>query len=259
MKTWKCVLLYLLIASLALTYAAPIFAQNLTGTLSSVVLHHQNKAVPDASITATSDNTGVSATTTSSSAGTYSIPNLPSGTYKIKVEANGFASYLRTGIQVLSSQVTDASVNLEIASATTTVLVESGANLLQTESSQISGSFEGNSISDIPVQTGAFLSVLNLAIFLPNPTTQIGGTSGTGGSIGGLRGRENSFSIDGTDNNDPTVTASTQQAIPDAVQELTVNQNIYSAQDGRGAGGQCNLMTRTSTNQMPIDLCGSKP
>jgi len=76
------------------------------------------------------------------------------------------------------------SVNLEVASATATVLVESGANVLQTESSQISGTFEGKSISDIPVQSGAFLSVLNLAIFLPNTTTQIGGTSGTGGSIG---------------------------------------------------------------------------
>src|SRR6266481_1082343 len=256
MKTWKCVLLYLLIASLALTSAAPIFAQNLTGTLRGVVLDQQNKAVPDASITATSDNTGVSATTTSSSAGTYSIPNLPSGTYKIKVEANGFASYLRTGIQVLSSQVTDASVSLEIAGTATTVMVESGANLLQTESSQISGSFEGNSISDIPSQTGANLSVLNLAIFLPNTTTQIGGTSGTGGSIGGLRGRENSFSIDGTDNNDPTVTASTQQVIPDAVQELTVNQNIYSAEYGRGAGGQFNVITKTGTNQVHFGLWG---
>ena len=256
MKTWKCAFFYLLIVSLELASAAPSSAQSLTGTLRGVVLDQQSKVVPDASIAATSENTGTSVKTTSSSAGTYSIPNLPSGTYKIKVEANGFASYLRTGIQVLSSQVTEVSVNLDIASATATVLVESGANLVQTETSQISGSFEGNSISDIPVQSGAFLSVLNLAIFLPNTTTQIGGTSGTGGSIGGLRGRENSFSIDGTDNNDPTVTASTQQVIPDAVQELTVNQNIYSAEYGRGAGGQFNVITKTGTNQVHFGLWG---
>ena len=174
MKIWKYVFLYLLIAGLALASAAPSFAQSLTGTLRGVVLDQQGKVVPDASITVTSENTGTSVTTNSSSAGTYSVPNLPSGTYKVKVEANGFSSYQRTGIQVLSSQVTDVTVNLEIASATATVLVESGANLVQTESSQISGSFEGNSISDIPIQTGAFLSVLNLAIFLPNTTTQIG-------------------------------------------------------------------------------------
>src|SRR6267142_2507390 len=211
MKTWKCAFFYLLIVSLELASAAPSSAQSLTGTLRGVVLDQQSKVVPDASIAATSENTGTSVKTTSSSAGTYSIPNLPSGTYKIKVEANGFASYLRTGIQVLSSHVTEVSVNLDIASATATVLVESGANLVQTETSQISGSFEGNSISDIPVQSGAFLSVLNLAIFLPNTTTQIGGTSGTGGSIGGLRGRQNSFSIDGTDNNNRAYDAFSNQ------------------------------------------------
>jgi outer membrane receptor protein involved in Fe transport len=256
MKTWKCVFICLLAISFVLGFTAPSFAQNLTGTLRGVVLDQQGKVVPDAAITLTSDGTGTSVTTTSSSAGTYSFPNLPGGTYKIKVDANGFTSYLRTGIQVLSSQVTEVSVNLEVASATATVLVESGANVLQTESSQISGTFEGRSISDIPVQSGQFLSVLNLAIFLPNTTTQIGGTSGTGGSVGGLRGRENSFSIDGTDNNDPSVTTSTQQVIPDAVQELTVNQNIYSAEYGRGAGGQFNVITKTGTNQVHFGLWG---
>lgn len=256
MKVWKCVFVCLLAISFVLATAAPGFAQSLTGTLRGAVLDQQGKVVPDAKITLTNDDTGASFTTTSSSAGIYSVPNLPSGAYKIKVDASGFASYLRTGIQVLSSQVTEVSVSLEVATATATVLVESGANVVQTESSQISGTFEGKSISDIPVQSGAFLSVLNLAIFLPNTTTQIGGTSGTGGSIGGLRGRQNSFSIDGTDNNDPTVTASTQQVIPDAVQELTVNQNIYSAEYGRGAGGQFNVITKTGTNQVHFGLWG---
>src|SRR5580704_5490004 len=165
MKTWKCILMCLLAISLLLGSSAPSLAQNLTGTLRGVVLDQQSRVVPDAAITLTSDNTGTSLTTTSSSAGIYSFPDLPAGTYKIKVDANGFASYLRNGIQVLSSQVSEVSVNLEVASATATVLVESGANVVQSESSQISGTFEGRSISDIPVQSGAFLSVLNLAIF----------------------------------------------------------------------------------------------
>jgi outer membrane receptor protein involved in Fe transport len=250
MKTWRSYFACLLAVGLAVAFVAPGFAQSLTGTLRGVVLDQQGQVVPDAAITLTNEGTGVSQTTTSSSVGVYTIPNLTAGTYKIKVDAKGFASYLRTGIQVLASQVTDVTANLEVAGARETVVVESGANLVQSESSQISGTFQGQSISDIPVQSGAFLSVLNLSIFLPNTTTQLGGTSGTGGSVGGLRGRENSFSIDGTDNNDPSVTAATQQVIPDAVQELTVNQNIYSAEYGRGAGGQFNVITKTGTNQM---------
>lgn len=234
----------------ALGSLAPVNAQSLTGTLRGVVLDQQSQVVPDATIILTSESTGASQTTSSSSAGVYTIPNLAAGSYKIKVDAKGFASYLKTGIQVLTSQVIDVTVNLDVAGTTETVIVESGANLVQSESSQISGTFEGKSIADIPIQSGQFLSVLNLSIYLPNTTTQLGGTSGTGGSVGGLRGRENSFSIDGTDNNDPSVTTSTQQVIPDAVQELTVNQNIYSAEYGRGAGGQFNVITKTGTNRV---------
>lgn len=234
----------------ALIPFAPMFGQSLTGTIRGVVLDQQGQLVPDATITLTSDATGASQTTTSSLAGVYTIPNVAAGSYNLKVDAKGFASYLKTGILLLTSQVTDVTVNLKVAGATETVIVQSGANLLQSESSQISGTFAGKSISDIPIQSGQFLSVLNLSIYLPNTTTQLGGTSGTGGSVGGLRGRENSFSIDGTDNNDPWVTTSTQQVIPDAVQELTVNQNIYSAEYGRGAGGQFNVITKTGSKQL---------
>jgi len=249
MKMGKATLVFLLAICMAV-FAVPSGAQSLTGTVRGVVLDQQGQVVPDAKVTLTNQDTGVEVTTTSSGAGVYTFAAVSSGTYKVKAEAKGFASYLRTGIQVQSSQVTDVTVNLEVASATTTVVVESGANVVQTESSQLSGTFDSKSIADIPISTGAFTSVLNLSAFLPNTTTQLGGTSGMGGSVGGLRGRENSFSIDGTDNNDPSVTTGTQQVIPDAVQELVINQNIYSAEFGRGAGGQFNVITKTGTNQL---------
>jgi len=250
MKLFKAGFLALILLSALFSMAVPGFAQSLTGTLRGDVLDQQGKVVPEATVTATNDTTNLSTTTKTSSSGTYTFASLLIGTYKVKVEANGFASYLRTGITVSSSQVTEVSATLELATTTTTVVVESGANVVQTESSQLSGTFEGKSISQIPIQTGAFGTVLNLAIFLPNTTTQLGGTSGTGGSVGGLRGRQNSFAIDGTDNNDPSVTTSTQQVIPDAVQELVVNQNVYSAEYGRGAGGQFNVITKTGTDKL---------
>ena len=250
MKVLKSVFLSLVILCGVLALATPGFAQGLNGTLRGAVLDQQGKAVPDAAVTVTNENTNASATTKTTGSGTYTFPDLLIGTYKLKVEAPGFASYLRTGISVLGAQVNEVTATLELATATTTVVVESGANVVQTESSQLSGTFEGKSISQIPIQTGAFGTVLNFSIFLPNTTTQLGGTSGTGGSVGGLRGRENSFAIDGTDNNDPSVTTSTQQVIPDAVQELVVNQNVYSAEYGRGAGGQFNVITKTGTSQL---------
>jgi hypothetical protein len=226
------------------------FAQFQNGTLRGVVLDQSGAVVPNAKVTATNENTGVEASTTTTSAGVYTFPALLVGPHKLRVEVSGFKAYVRPGIQVLAAQITDVTVNLELGSVATEVVVESGANLIQTESSQISGTFDDRSVSELPINTGTQLSVLNLAIFLPNTTTALGGTSGTGGSIGGLRGRENSFSIDGVDNLDPTVTAYSQPVIQDAVQELTINQNIYSAEYGRGAGGQFNVVMRSGTNSL---------
>jgi hypothetical protein len=250
MKATKGIFLSLILVCGLLVLGEPGSAQGLTGTLRGVVLDQQGKTVPNATVTVTNENTNASSSTTTATAGVYTFPDLVIGKYKVKVDAAGFASSIRTGINVSSSQITDVTATLELPTTTTTVVVESGANVVQTESSQLSGTFEGKSISQIPILTGAFGTVLNLAIFLPNTTTQLGGTSGTGGSVGGLRGRQNSFAIDGTDNNDPTITQSTQQVIPDAVQELVVNQNVYSAEYGRGAGGQFNIITKTGTNQL---------
>jgi outer membrane receptor protein involved in Fe transport len=227
-----------------------VAAQSLTGTLRGTVTDPQDQAVPGAKVTLTNQATKAVLETETSNFGVYVFSGLQAGTYELQVEHQGFATYKNGGIHVLAAQVSDLSVTMSLAGTTTTVLVETGANVVQTESSQITGAFEGRSISEIPVQTGAILSVLNLSVFLPNTTTQLGGTSGNGGSVGGLRGRQNSFAIDGTDNNDPSVTAASQQVIPDAVQELVINQNVYSAEYGRGSGGQFNVITKTGTNQV---------
>src|SRR5580704_11890561 len=129
--------------SMLVLYAlvTPVFAQSPTGTLRGVVLDPLGALVPKATVTATNVGTNASVTTATSSAGVYAFPGLLVGSYKLTVEAPGFASYARTGVQVLATQVTDVTANLELASSTATVVVETGSNVVQTESSQISGSF----------------------------------------------------------------------------------------------------------------------
>ena len=228
--------------------AVPGFAQNQNGTVRGVVLDQQGGVVSNADVTATNENTGASRNTQTSTAGAYIFPDLMVGSYTVKVDATGFAGYVRRGVQVLGAQVTDVTANLVLGTTTTEVRV--GADVIQTESSQLSSAFEGRPVTEVPIATGGNLSVLNLAILLPNTTAALGGTSGTAGAVGGLRGRQNNFSIDGVDNNDPTVTAAVQQVIPDAVQEFTVNQNVFSAEYGRGSGGQFDVITKTGTNQL---------
>ena len=232
--------------------AAATPPQNPNGTLRVTVLDPQRAVVPGAAVTANHENTGVLAASITSSAGVYLFPNLIAGSYTVRVEARGFAAYVGTGILVFAAQTTEFTTTLSLGVTTTEVNVQASANLVQSESSQLSGAFEGRSISEIPIIAGASLSVLNLSIFLPNTTTAAGGTSGSGGSVGGLRGRQNSFSIDGVDNNDPTVTTALQQVIPDAVQQLVVNQNVFNAEYGRGSGGQFNVITKSGSSRLHL-------
>ncbi len=151
--------------------AIPLFSQYQNGILRGVILDQQGGAVPNANVTATNENTNVSVTTKTSTTGVYTFPDLLVGSYTLKAEASGFRGYTRTGIQVLAAQVTDVTANLAVGGLTTDVVVESaGSNIVQTESSQLSGTFQARAASEIPVITGANLSVQNLAIFLPNTT-----------------------------------------------------------------------------------------
>jgi len=171
MRIAKVVLLSIILICGALSIGESTPAQGLTGTLRGVVLDQQGKTVPNATVTMMNENTNASMSTATSSAGVYAFADVVNGTYRVKVDAPGFASSVRTGIQVASSQITDVTITMELPTTTTTVVVESGANVVQTESSQLSGTFEGKSISQIPILTGQFGTVLNLAIFLTNTTT----------------------------------------------------------------------------------------
>src|ERR1700732_1149208 len=84
---------------------------------------------------------------------------------------------------------------------------------------------------------------------MPNSTTQPGGASGgSGGSIGGLRPRYNSFTIDGADDNNQGVNGPTQPVIQDSVAEFTLLTNQFSAEYGHSAAGQFIITTKSGTN-----------
>jgi outer membrane receptor protein involved in Fe transport len=244
--------LFIVAAVLLTLFALPLAAQRADGTLRGTVTDSSGAVVPNAKVTATNDATGSSSTTTTTSAGTYSIPNLLIGTYTVTIEAPSFAKHERKDVRVLSAQIVEVSPRLNASTAAETVEIVSGAEVVQTETSQLSASFSDRAVSDIPTTFAAngFGSVQNLSVFVPNTTTQLGGTSGNGGSVGGLRGRQNSFSIDGATNTDTQVSISSLEVIQDAVAEFTVSTNQFSAEYGSAAGGQFNVVTRTGTNNV---------
>ncbi|MBM3153647.1 MAG: carboxypeptidase regulatory-like domain-containing protein, partial [Chloroflexi bacterium] len=252
MSSWKSSrpALCLALMAMILAVAGPATAQRQDGTISGTVKDPSGAVIPGASVTITQDQTGTVRTLLTSAVGTYSTPNLLVGSYTVLIEVPGFAPYTRKAVQVQAAQVVEVSATLAMANSSETIQVLAGADMVQSQTSQLTKSFDNKMVAELPTTSGQNTSVLNLSIYLPNTTTALGGTSGNGGSIGGLRGRQNSFSVDGVNNNDPSINIASQQVIPDAVQEFSLSTNQFSAEFGNAAGGQFNVVTKRGTNQL---------
>ncbi len=240
----------LAVVALFLATAGSAFAQRLDGTLRGEVSDPSGAVVPDAKVTITNVDTGVSQTTKTTSAGTYTFPNLLVGTYTVTVEKSGFNKYTRTNVRIFSNQVAEVSPRLVVGAETTTVEVVAGAEVVRVTDSQLVNTFDSEQVLSLPLPPAPAGSnaVLNLAILAPNTTTQGGGVLGQGGSIGGTRPRMNNFTVDGTDDNRLDITGPQSNVIGDAVADFTLITNMFSAEYGHSAGGQFNITTKSGTN-----------
>ena len=237
-------------AALALTavlLSISAVAQRLDGTLRGKVADASGAVIPGADITASNQATGVQQRTRTTSSGEYVFPNMLVGTYTIEVGAKGFAKFERKDVQVLPNQTITADATLRVAGEMTTVEVTTGAETVQTTTSQLSNDFGARAVSDLP-SPGLGGGPLNLALLAPNTTTQGAGVLGEGGSIGGARPRLNSFNIDGVDDNRVDVTGHTSEVIPEAVADFNLVTNMFSAELGHSAGGQFNIVTKSGSN-----------
>jgi carboxypeptidase family protein/TonB-dependent receptor-like protein len=236
-----------LAATLCLLLGSGAWAQRLDGSLRVSVTDHSQASVEDAKVTVANEATGVATTTTASSAGTYVFPNLLVGTYTVTVEKDGFKKAVQKGIAIASNQTADAKVELELGSISAVVEVEAGADLVNTQSSELGATFSGKVVNDLPLNTLGG-DVKEFAVFAPGTTTQQGGVLGSGGSIGGTRPRFNGFNIDGVEDNKLDTNGPTQPVIQESIAEFTLLTNQFSAEYGHSAGGIFNTVTKSGTN-----------
>src|SRR4029077_17756290 len=148
------------------------------------------------------------------------------------------------------SLLVTANATLEISGVSSTVMVEaSAAQELQTESGSLGAEISSKEIANLPILT---LNPIELVLTQPgvqDNTNQFGFSNGVNFSVNGTRPRANNFLIDGQDNNDNSISGQAFQTDnPQAVQEVTILTNAYSAEYGRGGGSVTNEISKTGTN-----------
>ncbi|MFL6354344.1 MAG: TonB-dependent receptor domain-containing protein [Bryobacteraceae bacterium] len=236
----------LLAASLFLTL--PILGQLTSGNLTGTVYDPTGATVPGAPIVAHNNATGVDVSTTATSGGDYRFENLPIGTYTVTVSAPGFTKAEVGNVTVRLNQTVTTNVHLTIGQATATVQVTEAAAPIDTSTAQIQTTYEAKQLADMgAASTGS--GVINLSLLNAGVTTAGGSGYGSGPSVGGQRPTNNSFTIEGVDNNRLDVTGPAVVLPNDAVSEFSVLQNQFSPDFGHSSGGQFNQVVKSGTNQ----------
>jgi Carboxypeptidase regulatory-like domain/TonB dependent receptor-like, beta-barrel len=252
-KFWTVLLLMAFPVSLA--------AQTFRGTVLGTVTDSTGAVVAGAKVTVRNVATGLERTTDTSADGSYSVPELPIGTYTVTVSQSGFQTSVTSGVVV--DVATDRRVDAVLKTGQVSQTVEvAGEELPQVEttSAELGGTLTSHTIENLPINGRDYTKLIYLNPGIAGSPDQISDSPGSYGefSMNGSRGRSNNFLLDGTDMNDgyrndaaineAGVFGDPATILPlDAVAELRVLSN-YEAEYGRNSGAVINIVTKSGTN-----------
>jgi hypothetical protein len=225
------------------------FGQAISGNLVGTVVDSSSAVVTNASVEATNLGTGATTEARTGSTGGYRFDNLPAGTYKITVKASGFRTTSQQA-EVQLNQTGTVNVTLSPGAATETVEVSGEAPIIDTSTAQLGTTYTSQYASSLGLTGtgGQGGGVLNLSLLNPGVTNANAMGDGTGPSVGGLRPRDNNFTVEGVDNNNKSVTGALATIPNDAVENFTLLQNQFNAEFGHSSGGQFSTTIKSGTN-----------
>src|SRR5438132_135610 len=108
-----------------------------TAQISGAVRDQSGAVLPGVEISATQTNTGVKRTAVTNETGSYVLPNLPIGPYKVEAGLPGFRTYVQTGIVLEVNSSPAVNVTLEVGQVSENVEVQANATLVETRNSGI--------------------------------------------------------------------------------------------------------------------------
>jgi hypothetical protein len=241
--------LFVLTAVLAMVLPALLPAQSTTnGAISGTVTDATGAVIPNLKVGLKSLERGFTQEAKTNTQGFFQFPLLEPGTYSITISAPSFKTLTET---VTVSVGANAIINpkLEVGAEGTTVEVSADSALLQTESAEVSTTFNAREISEVP-NPGNDLSFV--------AQTAAGSVMNTGMGFGnfssfGVSATSNLFTLNGMYDNDPYLNLNNSGATNlllgnNEVQEATVVTNGYSGQYGGFAGANVNYITKSGSN-----------
>ncbi|MBI5083376.1 MAG: TonB-dependent receptor [Acidobacteria bacterium] len=240
---------------LCLLTAGPSWSQAVSGSLLGTVTDASGATVPNAKVTLTATQTGISRGMTTNESGNFSFPNLEPGKYRVAVEHTGFRTAIKDGVDVLVNTTVRADLILQPGAVNESVTVTAEVAILQTDRSDTGRKIEQAQLASLPMgYNRSFQSLLNL---VPGTTRSFQPHSEFFNSQGSLTSQVNGVSrlgnnvqFEGVDNNHRTGLLTVLIPPVEALQTVDVSTSNYEAELGRAGGAVTNIILKSGTNDL---------
>src|SRR5215471_7421623 len=228
--------------------------------ISGTVKDASGGVLPGVDVTATQTDTGLKRNAITEADGSYVIPNLQPGPYKVEAMLQGFRSFVQTGIvlQVGASPVIN--VTMAVGQVAETITVQANASLVETKNLGVGQVMDNKRILELPLNgrnTADLIASLPAAVPQPalNATSRsMGGSSGgIAYSVGGGLSFGVSYLLDGATHNNPYDNLNLPLPFPDAIGEFKAETSALTAQNGMHSGAAVNAVTKSGTNSFRGD------
>jgi hypothetical protein len=246
----------LAITTLLLVSSSPAWAQA-TAQLGGTVRDESGAVLPGVTVTATQTDTGFTRTVVTEGGGSWVMPSLPTGPYRLEVMLEGFRTYAQTGIVLQVGASPTINTVLAVGNLAETVAVDAAAPLVDVQSAGISEVVENERIVELPLQGRQVTDLIVLAGAAVN-TGNVSAFRGMPGTVaisvaGGLRVGV-SYLLDGAMHNNTYDNQNLPLPFPDALQEFSVATGGLSAENGMHSVASVSAVTKSGTNRLTGNL-----
>jgi outer membrane receptor protein involved in Fe transport len=245
------------------------FGQGSNATVTGQVTDSSKSVITGAKITLINVATNLRYQGLTNEAGSYFVPELPAGTYRIEVEKQGFKSVIKPDVALHVQDVLEINFDMAIGSVAESVTVEGGVPAIELASSSVDAVVNSTTVVGLPLNGRDWTQLATLAPGVNTIATQdtVGtnanrGNRGNGNelTVSGTRPQANNYTIDGVSVVDYSGggpgSASGYALGVDAVAEFSVITGNHSAEYGRTSGGLISAVTRSGSNQFHGDAYG---
>ena len=150
MSRGKVVAVGVFVALVSITSAWAQTVSSTTGAINGKTTDESGAAVPGVTVTAVSESMQGSRTAVTGEDGSYRMPAIPPGTYKLTFELSGFGTVIREGVIVGLGFTATINAELKVASLQETVTVSGQSPVVDVTSTTSATTFAEEKLSSLP-------------------------------------------------------------------------------------------------------------